>query len=56
MDWEIEKKLKILGSFYHTGTAKVYKHKKTKKKYYWMGNENYSQYLQRIFNDINQKT
>tara|TARA_R110000765_G_scaffold5492_2_gene17213 strand:+ start:249 stop:461 length:213 start_codon:yes stop_codon:yes gene_type:complete len=53
MDWDIEAQLKKLGNFYHTGTAKVFKHKKTLKKYYWLSNEKYSEFLQRIFNDIN---
>ena len=53
MNCDIENKLKKLGNFYHTGTAKVYKHKKSLKKYYWLSSEKYSEFLQRIFNDIN---
>ena len=51
---DLENKLKKLGNFYYMGTNKVYTHKKTKKKYHWIAKESYSQYLQRIFNDINQ--
>ena len=50
---ELTKKLKKLGNFYHTGTDKVYKHKKTLKKYHWLSSEKYLEFLQRIFNDIN---
>ncbi len=53
---DIENDLKKVGNFYHTGTAKVFKHNKTLKKYYWKANEKYLEFLNRIFNDIKAPT
>ena len=51
----IEYELNKRGNFYHDKHGfKVYKHKKSLKKYFWVSNENYKEFLQRIFNDINQ--